>query len=162
MQKNNCRKCRNELFLDPMDPTALTVESYPVYAKFTCWKLQGGLVLPSPAILKIVKATEVVFKRRVIDNKTSINTEKMLDLKIQTAVLKQLGIGIFRNVDGHFFDHEIGQEQDHLSSLMRKVIQRYVHLRLKMYGKMFTEFTVHKNLPSVRHELNKSVLFRHQ
>ena len=44
----------------------------------------------------------------------------MLDLKIQTAVLKQLGIGIFRNVDGHFFDHEIGQEQDHLSSLIEK------------------------------------------
>ena len=143
MQKINCRKCRNELFLDPMDPTALTVESY---AKFTCWKQQGGLVLPSHAILKIVKATEVVFKRRVIDNKTSINIEKMLDLKIQTAVLK----------------NEIGQEQDHLSSLMRRVIQRYVHLRLKTYGKMFTEFTVHKNLPSVRHELNKSVLFRHQ
>ena len=86
----------------------------------------------------------------------------MLDLKIQMSVLHQLGIGIFRNVDGHFFDHKIGQEQDHLSSLMRTIIQKYVSLRLKTYGKKYTEFTVHKNLPSLRHQLNKTILFRHQ
>ena len=141
---------------------ALTVESYPSYAKFTTLKQQGGLILPSPAILRIIKATEVVFKRRVIDNENGINTEKMLDLKIGAAVLQQLGVGIFTNANGHFFDHEIGQEQDHLLTLMRKMIQRYVCLRLKTYGKKYTEFTVHKNMPSLRHELNKTILFRHQ
>ena len=141
----------------------MTVESYPVYAKFTHSKQKGGLVFPSPAVLKIVKATEVVFKRRVIDNERGINIEKILDLKIKAAVVHQvLGVGIFQNADGHFFDHEIGQEQDHLSSLMRRVIQRYVCLRLKTYSKKFTEFIVHRNMPSSRHELTKTILFRHQ
>ena len=52
----------------------------------------------------------------------------MIDLKIESTVMQQLGNGIFNNVDGHYFDHEIGQEMDHLSSLMRTVIQRYVRL----------------------------------
>ena len=93
--KIHCKKCKNELFLDPGDPTAVTKESYPVYAKFTCWRQQGGLILPSPAVLRIIKATEVTFRRWVIDNELGINLEKMLHLKIQMSVLHQLGIGIF-------------------------------------------------------------------
>ena len=61
--KIHCKKCKNELFLDPGDPTAVTKESYPVYAKFTCWRQQGGLILLSPAVLRIIKATEVIFRR---------------------------------------------------------------------------------------------------
>ena len=49
--------------------------------------------------------------------------EKMVDLKIESAVMQQLGNGLFNNADGHYFDYEIGQEMDHLSSLMRTVVQ---------------------------------------
>ena len=86
----------------------------------------------------------------------------MIDLKIESAVVQQLGNGLFNNVNGHYFEHEIGQEMDHLSSLMRAVIQKYVQLQLKTYGKMYTEFVVHQNLPSLRHQLNKTILFRNQ
>ena len=79
----HCWKYQNELLLDPGDPTTMTVESYPVYAKFTHSKQKGGLVFPFPAVLKIVKATEVVCKRRVIDKERGINIEKMLDLKFR-------------------------------------------------------------------------------
>ena len=127
----HCKKCTSELLLDPQNPTALKMESYPVYTKFACWKQQGHLTMPSPAVMKIVKATEVIFKRRVLDTDTGINTEKKLDLKIDSAVIQQLGIGIFNNTEGHFFDHEIGQEIDNLSSLMRAVVRKYIHLRLK-------------------------------
>ena len=150
------------MLLDPNNPTALNKASYPIYAKLTCWKQKGGLILPSPAVMKILKATEVVFKRRVIDTKLGINMEKMLDLKIESAVVQQLGHGIFNNEDGHFFDHQTGQEMDHLSSLMRSVIQKYTSLRLKTYGKMYSEFVVHRNLPSLRHQLTKTILFRNQ
>ena len=136
--------------------------SYPIFAKLTTYQQHGGLVLPSPAVLKIIKATEVVFKRRVIDTGRGITTEKMIDLKIETAVIQQLGNGLFNSADGHYFDHEIGQEMDHLSSLMRSVVQKYVKLRLKTYGKMFSEHIVHQNLPSLRHQLNKTILFRNQ
>ena len=44
--------------------------------------------------------------------------------------------------------------------LMRLVIRKYLNLRLKTYGKLYTEFVVQKNMPSIRHELNKTILFR--
>ena len=157
-----CMKCKKELMLDPNDPTARNMISYPVYSRFTKAKQCGGLVMPSPGVLKILKATEVVFKRRVINTEIGITREKMLDLKIEHAVMQHLGNGLFCNSDGHFFDHEIGQEIDHLSSLMRMVIQKYVKMRLHTYGKKYTEFVVHHNLPSLRHHLNKTILFRNQ
>ena len=162
LQELRCLKCKKELLLDPNNPHAMNVTSYPIFTKFTTWKQCGGLVLPSPAVLKIIKAAEVVFKRRVIDTKQGITREKMIDLKIETAVMQQLGNGLFNNADGHYFDHEIGQEMDHLSSLMRTFVQKYVKLRLKTCGKMFSEHIVHQNLPSLRHQLNKTILFRNQ
>ena len=98
----------------------------------------------------------------MIDTERGITAEKMIDLKIESPVMQQLGNGIFNNVDGHYFDHEIGQEMDHLSSLMRTVVQRYVRLRLKTYGKLYTQMIVHQNMPSLRHQLNKTILFRNQ
>ena len=157
-----CLKCKKELLLDPNNPCAMNMTSYPIFTKFATWKQCGRLVLPSPAVLKIIKAAEVVFKRRVIDKKEGITREKMIDLKIETAVMQELGNGLFNNADGHYFDHEIGQEIDHLSSLMRTVVQKYVKLRLKTYGKMFSEHIVHQNLPSLRHQLNKTILFCNQ
>ena len=128
LQELECAKCKKELLLDPDNPTARNMTSYPVFAKFTQWKQYGSLVLPSPAVLRMLKATEVIFKRMVIDTERGITTEKMTDLKIESTVIQQLGSGLFNNADGHYFDYEIGQEMDHLSSLMRTVVQRYVRL----------------------------------
>ena len=55
--------CRDELLLDLKDCHAYNMcNMYPVYAKFTVFKQQGGLMFPSASVLKIVKATEVIFK----------------------------------------------------------------------------------------------------
>ena len=104
-----------------------------------------------------MKATEVIFKRQVICNEKGITAEKNLKLKIETAVVEQFGFNIFNHVDGHFFEHHIGQERDHLTSLMRSVVEMYLDLRLKSYGKRYTEMIAHKNLPSSRHELTKII-----
>ena len=98
----------------------------------------------------------------MIDTERGITTEKMIDLKIESAVVQQMGNGLFNSVDGHYFDHEIGQEMDHLSSLMRTIVQRYVRLQLNTYGKLYTQMIVHQNMPSLRHQLNKTILFCNQ
>ena len=109
-----------------------------------------------------VKATEVIFKRRVISCDSGITIEKNIGLKIESALVEQFGPDIFNNVDNHFFDHHIGQEREHLTSLLRLVVKRYLNLRLKTYGKKYTEMIAHKNLPSSRHELTKTILFLNQ
>ena len=73
---------------------------------------KGGLFFPSPAVLKIIKATDIMFWNRVMDNDKGIVFDKMIDLKIQSAVIDQLGQGIFDASNGLYFDHRIGQESD--------------------------------------------------
>ena len=82
--------------------------SYPVFARFTHWKQYRGLVLPSPEVLRILKATEVIFKWKVINTERRITVDRMIDLKIESAVVQQIGNRVFNNVDGHYFEHEIG------------------------------------------------------
>ena len=45
----------------------------------------GGLMYQLPAVLRIVKATEILFQR-VIEQVTGINTDKNLNIKLQSAV----------------------------------------------------------------------------
>ena len=41
---------------------------------------------------------------------------------MQSAVLARLGIDVFNVSPQHYFDHRIGQETDHLSSLLKRVV----------------------------------------
>ena len=61
-----------------------------------------------------------------------------------------------------FFDHTIGEEYDHVTSLLRLVVQKYLNMRQKTYAKKYSEMIVHKNMPSTRHQLTKLILFRNQ
>ena len=64
ISKLKCKECIGELLLGPRDPHALNVTDYPICAKFTCFIQKGGLILLSPAVLKIVKAAEALLKKR--------------------------------------------------------------------------------------------------
>ena len=80
-----CVTCRDELLLDPRDCHAYKMYNmYPVYAKFTAFKQQDRLVFPSASVLKIVKATEVIFRRRVIEQGFGISTDINLFGRIQS------------------------------------------------------------------------------
>ena len=126
LTKLECINCRSELLLDPDDKCGFHLPSYPVYARFTRAQQEGGLVYPSYAVLKILKATEVIFRRQVILSKTGIMTEKNVDLQIQYSVLEQLGPGVFSNSATHFYEHSLGFNSDHLTSLLKIVTMEYL------------------------------------
>ena len=136
--------------------------AYPAYSKFTRTLQTGGLVYPSYVVLKIVKATEVLFRRRVILSKTGISIERQLDLNIQYVVLGQLRPQIFRNATMHFYKHSLGYESDYLTSLLKLVTAEYLRLCFKTSGKKYSDMVIHGNQPSMRHELTKTILFRNQ
>ena len=117
LSKLDCASFRSEL-LDPNDCYALNMSSFPFYAKFAVSKQKGGLVFPSVAVLKIGKAPEVIFRRKVIENDIGISKEKDLDQKIQNSVFEHLGLAHFRSSLSHFYDNTVGEERDHLSSLL--------------------------------------------
>ena len=87
--------------------------------------------------------------------------ERNMDLKIQYAVLKQFGPRVFHESSTHFFQHAIGVESN-LTSLLKLVTQKYLSLRFKIYGKKHSEMVIYRNMPSLQHELTRTILFRNQ
>ena len=71
------------------------------------------------------------------------------------ALLKQLGPTIFSNIEGHFFNHTLVEESDHLTNLMRVITKKYLSMRLKTYAKKYTEVVAHGNQPLSQHELRQ-------
>ena len=157
-----CSTCKSAVLLDPENPHGEDMSSYPPEAKFTSFKQKGGLLFPSLAVFKVIKTAEVIFKRRVLWEGKEMSFRKNLKKRIESAVLEQLGLDIFATSQDHFFEHALGTESDHLSALLRLITSKYVSLRLKTYGKRFTEMVTHKNVPSLRHTLTKAILFKNQ
>ena len=160
LQKLECGNCKAELLLNESHAQYVQIANYPVFAKLTFFKQKKALTFPSVAVIKIVKATEAIFRQRVIEEQKGINYEKKLDQKIQSSVLDLLGPHIFRDSSEHYFQHSIGAEGDHLSSLVTLTVKMCLSLRLKSYGKRFTEMVIHGNVPSVRHTLMKAIIFK--
>ena len=65
--------------------------SFPMYAGFVASKQESRLIFPSPAVLWVVRAAEVIFRHRVKEEGKGITGEQHLGLKIQTDVLEQPG-----------------------------------------------------------------------
>ena len=108
-------------------------------------------------LLKVLKEQKLV-----IEQGKGICFDKNLSAAIQSVVVEQLGSAVFHQSQEHFFDHSLSTEADHLTTLLRLVTEKYVLLRLKTYSKRFTEMVVHKNEPSLRHRLTKTILFKNQ
>ena len=63
LKKLKCEDCQSEFILDVNDTHSFKAASYPIHGKFTCFKQTGGLYFQSVTVLKIVKATEDIFKK---------------------------------------------------------------------------------------------------
>ena len=138
LKEESCQECKTEL----LDESSDTVSNTP-YSKFQKVKERGGLKHASPAVFKIVKAAEREFREHVIEREERITFDKNIDLKMQSAVLARLGIDVFNVSPQHYFDHRIGQETDHLSSLLKRAVSKYIQMRLKTYGKKYTAEIAH-------------------
>ena len=117
-------------------------------------------MFPSSSVLKIVKAMEIIFGRRVIGQGIGISTDKNLFGRIQSAVLEHYGPCVFNSSTSHFYEHSFGAERDHLSFLVKAVSEKYLHLRMATYAKKFSQMVISKNVPSTRHMMTKQILFQ--
>ena len=58
--------------------------------------------------------------------------DKMINLKIESAVTAQLQTSVISDCAAHYFDQWLGQEADHLSSWARSTVSKYLALWLKL------------------------------
>ena len=154
-----CQTCQDELLWNAQDSHTFG-STMPSFARFAAHKQKGGLILPSAFAFKIVKMTECIFHRRVLEQGIGITKDTKLFCKIQSAVIEQFGPHIVRCPASHFVQHAVLAEVDHRSTITRTVSNKYLQLRMATYAKRYSEMIVHKNIPSSRHLLTKEILFR--
>ena len=65
MKVLQCTNCHEEMLMQRDDPRGYLVTRHHL---FLMHKQRGGLILPSSAVLKIIKTSEVIFKRIVIES----------------------------------------------------------------------------------------------
>ena len=120
-----CPNWKAELLLNFQDPKGLNMSSYLLFVRLTCFKQNSGLIYLSPTVLRIVKATGILFQRRAIEQGIGINTDKNLNLKLESSVFQQFSTQILLSGE-HFFKHRIEVQSDHLSSLLGITAEKYV------------------------------------
>ena len=83
-----CQTCQDELLWNAQDSHTFG-STMPSFARFAAHKQKGGLILPSAFAFKIVKTTECIFHRRVLEQGIGITKDTKLFCKIQSAVIEQ-------------------------------------------------------------------------
>ena len=123
---------------------------------------KGGLHLPHPDILCIVKKTDQVLRNLLTSEKGGPlrSVSKQTTLKTTITVIESLGDCVFK-MDHPYNTHIETEDMHHVQN-----IKFITHLFCKMlfhhHGKLYTERFIQKDVCTVRHKLNKTVLFLHQ
>ena len=134
-------------------------------SSFTRFVNKGGLQIPSTSVFRTVQYCEHVFRSTVSgQNCQSISNDSNLKKKMILQVCRYFSLDTTQKL---FSDHEDGfnellLEDDHCTQLTKFVADKYLTLRLFNFGKKFTKEIVNKGKQSVRHSLNKLILFSNQ
>ena len=137
LQHDNCPECRASLVASAYDSPKPTDELY-----FIRLRNNGGLVIPSPDVLKVLKTAESVF--------CSLPLRNQIPSAVAVRVLNALPFSVFSS------DHMI--ENDHRSRIISSMIHAYCNLRSHHLARMkYLSNTGYK-----RHILTKQIQFLSQ
>ena len=121
---------------------------------FVTFRSRGKLTFCSSIVFKIVCAAEKAFKLLVIKEKRNIKVNHEI-IKISSEFLRREGIKF-----QHEISNEFAYEDLHESQMTKKIIEVYLKIRLKFYGKTLTLKYAHNNTATIRQKFNKLVHFR--
>lgn len=130
MKCDACKSClisQNLTDLDPCDRPLLRLRN------------NGGLVLPSTSLVKLIQTTEMLCKE--------LGGHFFPKRSISTVIVQSVR-------EKNLFSYSHFNETDHLYSLITNLAMSYVDLRAQHYSK-----SVNSRIFSKRHQLNKLVLF---
>lgn len=127
------------------------------HKQFVLLKNQGGLVITSICVFRIIKETEISFLYYT-NHLSNINI-KNLDKKIISHVINKfvLDHSIFKNLSCE--NVEI-LERPHKLVLITLLVKKFLSVRLHSYGKQFSSDLL--NPVSKRQKLTKTILFYNQ
>ena len=128
------------------------------------FKDRGGLLRPSPGVLKIVRECEKVFRLCVCgldSSKPKITSNRHINVVMATSVRRSLeGGNLFPTLNSHDTEHEILFEELHSTQLEKEIINKYFKVRSLTYGIVYHKSVIQKSKVGVRQQSNKLVLFQ--
>ena len=144
-----CNKCRLCLVSDAVPQDLCT--SYQLLRI----KNNGGLVIPSPGMVRIVQFTEK-FIQRLCNIHTVTNMCKFP--RILAMVREHIGAADILLMGDHLIETQHGID-NHFTSLLYTIVEKYFNLRQHHIVKMYN---VRKQAGTMRQKFNKLILFKGQ
>ena len=158
MKKISCAVCASTLIEQD-----LSISS-PTNLDLIVSKNRGGLVIPSQSVVKIIACSEKAFRVAVTGcdsgDKISSNA-RLLSLLTATIHRQLLDAPVFLSLNDHDLSHDLATEDMHSTQLQKKIVAKYLSIRLHTYGKHYTKSVIQKSKEGVRQQHNKLVLFSH-
>jgi hypothetical protein len=120
-------------------------------------KNNGGLVVPSSGVIKVVKCTEQILRSTVDIHR--VRNSNLWGLALETQVLESLAHPLFDEECADHFDATLHGIDSHYFSVIRGIVRCFLSLR-KFHCINLTN--QHLKGLSIRNKLNKTVLFKNQ
>ena len=149
-----CPNCAAALFEPPEE-----IHQHCKTTSLLSCKRSGKLFIPSPSVVKVVTSTDN-FARHQLHSWSSL--EKRKTDKIFCDVLQATKSCTFEKLFEHSRQcHILDQDMrdDHISVLIRHIVNCYLKLFFYQFGKVYTERVIKENKASRRHALTKQILF---
>ena len=161
----SCPTCASALYLDANSfDHQYSHFSGPSYLSLLNLKNHDGLFLPTKDVFEIVHTSEKVFQVAVCGIDTHnpvISSNKNIQAILVHTINQHLANkDLFSMLNNHDLEHETLTEDLHSSQLMKKIIEKYVTIRLLTYRKHYSKDVLHKDKIGVRQQATKLVLFK--
>lgn len=157
IQKNQCDECRSYLI-------TTRDKSPPQAARLTVRRDNGGLLYGNKDMFSIIVMADKVLRHLLISEKggpfRSVNEKTIMRVALEVSAA--LGSKVFLGLKEHRSNCHLDSEDDHPSQILKEACNIFCRTILYHHGKLFTQRTIQDNSASVRHKLNKHVLFLHQ
>ena len=88
-----------------------------------------------------------------------MKTSSALLKSVQLELMATVRSSVFTDLNEHFLDHDLMEEDDHGTQLVKKISALFVRTVLHHHGRLYTQRYVNENKPSRRHQLTKTILF---
>lgn len=125
--------------------------------EFTKFVDLGGLKLPSPSVLGIIKKCETFFQAY---SGVNIQMTNAIQKAISFVNNQYRDSGELPFPGSHPLLNEIMCEELHETQVVKQIVSSYIQLRLYHHGKTLTATDILKENTSVRQKMNKLVLFQ--
>jgi hypothetical protein len=139
----------------------------PPHFQLIASKNRGGLVVPSSSVVVIVRASEKAFRLIACQSNLSggpcqISSHSNLSKLLVVAINRSLtDADLFPSLGSHDMENaDIVSNDLHSTQLKKQIIDKYLTLRLRTYGKHYTQTVIQNSKAGIRQQANKLVLFQ--